>query len=123
MILNSEPFAIACSIIIFSTCDSVSVPFLFFTIFTSLKITITSAENLSLILGTGTDIGSLSLGLIPRPIAEWSPGPIPGPIPRKSGRSWVKSDRRKIYNRGHKRVVEFQSCCLLYCEMDDIVLR
>jgi len=30
LILNSEPFAIACSIIIFSTCDSVSVPFLFY---------------------------------------------------------------------------------------------
>ena len=123
MILNSEPFAIACSIIIFSTCDSVSVPFLFFTIFTSLKITITSAENLTLRLRadaeTGTDTRSLSLGPIPRPITE----SLPGPIPRKSGRSWVKSDRRKIYNRGHKRVVEFQSCCLLYCEMDDIVLR
>ena len=118
LILNSEPFAIACSIIIFSTCDSVSVPFLF-TILNSLKITITSAKFEPQTFRA--DIGPI-------------PGQIPGPRRAdnaidtrtntgKSGRSLLKSDCCKIYNRGHKRVVEFQSCCLLYCEMDDIVLR
>ena len=82
----------------------------FFTIFTSLKITITSAENLSLRLRADAETGTYT-GIDNRTDTE------------KNGRLWVKIDRRKIYNRGHKRVVEFQSCCLLYCEMDDIVLR